>query len=94
MTNSESLKSQREKLLKISKQERNKAYYEKVKQNKRTCEICCCQVTPSYWDKHLTTSRHEKFERLQESLKPKPQAPVLKKRGRPPKSKPPVTSSS
>ena len=75
------MKDERMKLLKLSKMERNKAYYEKMKGNKKVCDVCCCEVISSYWQKHQETARHQKFSELKQRMdaeEPK------KKRGRKP----------
>ena len=65
---SENMKSQREEIIKASRIARNKAYYEKLKHNKKTCEACCCEVIGSYWEKHLETGRHKKYAEIKAKL--------------------------
>ena len=82
---SENMKTQRDEILKVSRTERNKAYYEKLKQNKKTCEACCCEVIGSYWDKHLETKRHKKYAEIKAKLDAEKEQPAKPKRGRPKK---------
>ena len=65
---SENMIKQREEILKVSRTARNKTYYEKVKQNKKVCDVCCCEVIGSYWQKHLATARHHKFSEIKAKL--------------------------
>ena len=82
---SENMKTQRDEILKISRNERNKAYYEKLKQNVKTCEACCREIGCSYWEKHLETKRHQKFADIKAKLDAEKEQPTKPKRGRPKK---------
>ena len=84
----ENMETQRKEILKMAKEERNKAYYQRVRTNKTPCEACCTQVLTSYWKQHIETARHRKFEAIKKKLdeaKEKEKAPKPK-RGRPCKS--------
>lgn len=67
---SEDLKEKREAIKKMARKERNRQYYEKVKQNKKRCEICWVDVLPYYWDAHIKTARHNNWSSLVKVTEP------------------------
>jgi predicted HTH transcriptional regulator len=86
---SENQKEHRNEIIAILRKERNAKYYEQQKTNRKTCEVCACDVLPTYWKKHILTKRHSKWAGILEEKKAKELAEELakpKKRGRKAKS--------
>lgn len=50
----------RNEMLKLAKKKRNDEQYEKTKTNPITCDVCQCQITSYYYEKHCLTKRHLK----------------------------------
>jgi hypothetical protein len=61
---SDKLKDERNKIIALAKKERNQLYYQKQKENRKTCDVCNVEVLPSYWNAHVETKRHLKWASL------------------------------
>lgn len=60
----EHMKQQREEMKKLARKERNKKYYERVKESRVRCEACSVDVLPYYYATHIETTRHKKWAEL------------------------------
>ena len=64
---SETQRKHREELKKITRQTRNAKYYENIKANMKTCNVCGCDVIPTYWNKHIETKIHKTWGAILEA---------------------------
>jgi hypothetical protein len=70
---SENLIQKREEMKKLAKKTRNEAYYQKNKENRKECDVCCCLVSANYWEKHLETKRHNAWAEIKKKSQPEPE---------------------
>lgn len=60
----EELKDERKKMNQLAKKKRNQHTYENRKKTTVRCDVCKCEVSKYYYEKHLLTKRHQNWSEL------------------------------